>query len=185
MRSLAIVCLRSQNASSAKDAQKGYWSSSPQPPPVIVSFGLPRHFCPTLTVLCGFKPALWLFFPRPLSLSLSLCPSHTLHTPLFLLNAPASLAIATGQMRRSCLSSEHEQWSVMSTSFVEARRAKQALFISLNHAHSTVNKHTHVPLWGHCQSSVMPLVLWGLQFFKLCQHCCRSLLVHLIFFCST
>lgn len=96
--------------------------------------------------------------PAPLAIFVSL--SHTLHTPLCVLSVPFSLAIATGQMRWSRLSSGCKQWAVVSTSFVEARSAMLALLGSLDHVWTVLRANTHMWSCG-CESFVISVWFGG------------------------
>ncbi len=130
IRFLAIVCVCLQNASSAEDADRVIGRPPPQPSSLDSRVISIPH-----SVLCGFEWALWCSTPPtslPLPLSLFfICFTHT-HTHVAYSSLSPHLP-ASLQPRWSCFSSEQEQWSVMSAGFVGARRAKPALFISLNH----------------------------------------------------
>lgn len=61
------------------------WLSFPLTPPSAIWFGLIGHLCPTLSVLSGFKGALWFCpspIPPPSTLSCSISQFHT-HSLLF------------------------------------------------------------------------------------------------------
>lgn len=98
--------------------------SAPQSPEIIVSFGLPSHFCPTLTALCGFRPTLRLviaqalftlplFVPTPLSFSLMLLPVWP-HPQVRWEGAPPRLTQNKDQRWAGALSRPEEQSQLFS-----------------------------------------------------------------------
>lgn len=166
IRSVAIVCLHLQTANSAKDT---HLSSAPSWQCTI--WALQSFLCQSHCSLCLFGDVISLlptFLYTPYhSFFLCFLHRHTACSHCF------SLYLPVKQHKRvrwdTAASSPHTN-NVDDGKLCGGQKSIGSSFLfPKSCVNSTINRHTWT--WGHSQSSVMSVVLWGPQFFKQKEFC--------------